>query len=311
MQSINNDTWNQFRRHCLSQQQLNPESTIPETIRKLQYLERQGLDLQNSTKNQIYDHFAIRLEHGATHSALNHYVKSLNRWHKFLGTGFEFPLYKTERKPMKVPTTVEINTLLRCCCKKDSYDKRNKLIILILAKTGMRNKELCNLKLTDIDWQRHEITIQNSKHNKTRIIPIEHKLLYGTTYPSIKNYIDHWRIDSSKHYFFTTTKGKMTCNYLRQLIKTLAKRSGMHWLHPHSFRHYAATNILRAGINVRIVQEILGHSSINTTGGYLHVIENDLRQAIENPNIEDPITPSTKHLLPLAKKSPGIKQWAR
>jgi integrase/recombinase XerD len=301
MTIIEDETWNKFKRHCLSQQQLNPESTIPETIRKLQYLEKKGLDLQTSTKDQIYDHFATRLEHGATYSALNHYVKALNRWHKFLGSGFEFDLYKTEKKPMKVPTTAEINALLQCCSKKNRFDRRNKLIILLLAKTGMRNKELCNLKLTDIDWQRHEITIQNSKHNKTRIIPIEHKLLYGTTYPSLKNYIDHWRIDSSKQYVFTTEKGKMTPNYLRQLIKTIAKRSGMHWLHPHSFRHYAATNILRAGINIRIVQEILGHSSIKTTGGYLHVIENDLRQAIENPNIEDPVIPSTKHWPLLAK----------
>lgn len=301
MHNIDANTWNQFRRHCLSVQQLNPESTIPETIRKLQYLQRQGLDLHHSIKEQIYDHFALRLEQGATYSALNHYVKALNRWHKFLGTNLEFALYKTEKKPMKVPTTQEINTLLQCCCKKDSYDRRNKLIILLLAKTGIRNKELCNLKLTDIDWQRHEITIQNSKHNKTRIIPLEHKLLNGTTYPSLKNYIDHWRIDSNKHYVFTTEKGKMTPNYLRQLIKTLAKRSGMHWLHPHSFRHYAATNILRAGINIRIVQEILGHSSIKTTGGYLHVIENDLRQAIENPNIENPVTSVSKHYSPLAK----------
>jgi len=305
MQNVDDATWNQFRRHCLAQQQLNPESTIPETIRKLKYLEKQGLDLQTATKETVYDHFAIRLEHGATYSALNHYVKALNRWHKFLGTSTQFDCYKTEKKPMKVPTTEEINTLLLCCKGKNPYNKRNKLIILFLAKTGMRNKELCHLKLTDIDWQRHEITIRNSKHNKTRIIPVEHKLLYGTTYPSLKNYIDHWRIDSSKNYVFTTEKGKMTTNYLRQLIKTIAKRAGMHWLHPHSFRHYAATNILRAGINIRIVQEILGHSSIKTTGGYLHIIENDLRQAIENPNIEDPVTRFTKHWPPLVKNLLG------
>jgi len=92
---------------------------------------------------------------------------------------------------MKVPTTAEINILLRCCGKKNRYNRRNNLIILVLAKTGIRNKDLCNLKLTDIDWQRHEITIQNSKHNKTRIIPIENKILYGTMYPSLKNYINH------------------------------------------------------------------------------------------------------------------------
>jgi len=76
----------------------------------------------------------------------------------------------------------------------------------------------------------------------------------------------------------------------------------MNWIHPHTFRHYAATNLLRAGVNIRVVQEILGHSSIKTTGGYLHVIENDLHQAIENPNIDDPINPRSVQIrLPLAK----------
>ena len=302
MTTIDKETWNKFRRHCLSQQQLNPESTIPETIRKLQYLEKQGIDLQIYTKDQLYNHFAQRLENGATYTALNHYIKALNRWNKFTCNNIQFDLYKTEKKTMKVPITTEINALLNQCKGKNQYNKRNKIIVLLLAKTGMRNKELCNLKLTDIDWQRKEITIQNSKHNKTRIIPVENKLLFGKTYPSLKNYIDHWRIDSCKHYVFTTRDGKITQNYLRRLIKDISKKAGMNWIHPHSFRHYAATNLLRAGVNIRVVQEILGHSSIKTTGGYLHVIENDLHQAIENPNIDDPVNPRPIQIrLPLAK----------
>jgi len=224
MPQIDDDIWNKFRRHCLSQQQLNPESTIPETIRKLHFLEKQGIDLQSLTKDRIYDHFAVRLEHGATYSALNHYIKALNRWNKFTEKQFQLDLYKTDKKPIKVPTTIEINKMLQQCKRKNRYNKRNKIIILLLAKTSMRNKELCNIKLTDIDWQRREITIRNSKHNKTRIIPIEDKILSGSTYPSLKNYIEHWRVDNEKHYVFTTNKGQMTSNYLRRLIKNISKK---------------------------------------------------------------------------------------
>jgi len=203
---------------------------------------------------------------------------------------------------MKVPTTVEINRMIQQCRGKNCYDKRNKTIVLLLAKTGMRNKELCNLKLSDIDWQRQEMTIRQSKHNKTRIMPIEEKMLFGRTYPSLKNYIQHWRIDSCKHYVFTTKERRMTQNYLRRIIKEVGKKAGMSWIHPHSFRHYAATNMLRAGVNIRIVQEILGHASIETTGRYLHVIEHDGREAVENPNIEDPVNPSNlKNVAPLEK----------
>ena len=201
---------------------------------------------------------------------------------------------------MKVPTTIEINMMLNQCKGKNRFDKRNRAIILLLAKTGMRNKEICNLKLLDIDWQRKEITIQNSKHNKTRIIPVDDEMLTGRTYPSLKNYIKYWRMNTSKHYIFTTKNGRMTPNYLRNIIRNTARKTGISWIHPHSFRHYAATNLLRAGVNIRVVQAILGHSSIRTTGGYLHVIENDMQQAISNPNIEDPLktrAPKIKILL--------------
>lgn len=289
MNNISKETWNQFRRHCLSQQQLNPESTIPETIRKLLFLEKEGIDLNNYTQEGIYNYFAIRLENGATYTALNHSIKSLNRWNKFKDNDFKFKRYKEDKKPMKVPNTREIHKMLSQCKGKNRIHKRNRTIILLLAKTGMRNKEICNLKLTDIDWQRKEITIRNSKHNKTRIIPIDDKMLFGRTYPSLKNYIKHWRMKTSNHYVFTTKKGRMTPNYLRRIIKIISQKAGIHWIHPHSFRHYAATNLLRAGVNIRVVQAILGHSSIRTTGNYLHVIENDLHQAIANPHIEDPM----------------------
>jgi len=60
--------------------------------------------------------------------------------------------------------------------------------------------------------------------------------------------------------------------------------------------------MLRAGVNIRIVQEILGHSSIKTTGRYLHTIEQDLHNAVRNPRIEDPINSSNlKIAIPLEK----------
>jgi integrase len=66
----------------------------------------------------------------------------------------------------------------------------------------------------------------------------------GKTYPSLKNYIQYWRINSCKHYIFTAVKGRMTTNYLRQIIKIIGKKTVMIWIYPHFFRHYAATNML-------------------------------------------------------------------
>ena len=91
----------------------------------------------------------------------------------------------------------------------------------------------------------------------------------------------------------------MTPDYLRMIIKKIAKKVGLPWIHPHSLRHYAATNWLRAGMNIKIVQELLGHSQLSTTEIYLHITEEDKAKAIKNPAIEDP----------LLKKSMNAKNW--
>ncbi len=291
MKEIDNK-WNEFRRNCLSRQQLSP-STIKDTIRKLRFLERHGIDLDNFTEDDIYNHFARRFEDGASNIALNHYVKALNRWCRFKDFDYHFELYKELKKPIRVPTTDDISRMLDVC-KRKPVDRRNKLIILFMAKTGVRNQELCDIRLDDIDWKNKVLTIRKGKGGKTRIIPLEEKLLIGKNYPSIWNYIDHWRCEKGK-YLFTTKKRGMTPNYLRMLIKIIGRKVGIPWIHPHSLRHYAATNLLRAGANIRVVQEIMGHSSIKTTGQYLHVIGNDLHKAIENPDLEDPIRSRPLH----------------
>jgi len=88
------------------------------------------LDLTNYTEDQIYDYFALRLENGATYGALNHSIKALNRWNKFMNKDFKFKRYKEDKKPMKVPTTLEINKMLNQCKRKNRIDKRNRAIIL-------------------------------------------------------------------------------------------------------------------------------------------------------------------------------------
>ena len=285
--------WDGFRRHCLSRQCLSSE-TIKDTIRKLKYLERNGIDLTSFTEDNIYNHFAIRFENEATPSALNHYAKSLNRWCKYRELDYHFNLYREYQRPIRVPTTDDISMMLEVCNGRKPIDRRNRVIILFLAKTGIRNQELCNIKLDDIDWKNRTLTIRKGKGGKTRIIPLEKKLLIGKNYPSIWNYIDHWR-HKTGNYLFTTRKRGMTPNYLRMIIKIIGRKAGIPWIHPHSLRHYAATNLLRAGVNIRVVQEIMGHSSIKTTGRYLHVIGNDLHKAIENPDLEDPIRSKPLH----------------
>lgn len=283
---VDNTTWAEFIDHCFAEQQLS-EKTIENTLRRLRFLERHGIDLmadEETLRKQVMMHFAQRRKNeGVKGTALNDYVKALNRWCKFRGFGLRFKKYKEEYKPRKIPTTEEIKRFMNAI-----KNKMLRTAVYLLVMGGLRIEELTNMNLEDIDWERGAIIVKG-KGNKMRIIPLPARVLYGRNVPSLYLYIKHHRLNTDEHALFTTSKGRLQPAYLRKLIKKVAREVGLPWIHPHSFRHYYATNLLRAGVNIRIVQHLLGHADIKTTGIYLHIVEQDLRAAVENPNIQDPI----------------------
>ena len=287
---VDDATWQEFINHAIARQQL-AETTLQETIRKLRYLEKHGIDLMADEKeleNQVYNFFSKKLREGASYSALNHYVRSLNRWCKFRGLELKFKKYREAFKPRRIPLTSDLKKLMDACKGRTPIDKRDRTIIFTLYKMGLRAKELCNLNLDDIDWVNGIMTIRG-KGGKIRYVPIPHDLLKGKNVPSLLNYVKYWRFNTDKKALFTTQKGRISPVYLRSIIKKRARQAGLPWIHPHSLRHYYATNLLRAGVNIRVVQELLGHADIKTTGIYLHIIETDMKKAVENPNLEDPL----------------------
>ncbi|HEC77469.1 MAG TPA: hypothetical protein ENI33_09510 [Thermoplasmatales archaeon] len=309
MKKIDPETWHKFRRHCMAQQQLAP-STIEETIRKLRYLEKREIDLMNLNPEDVYEFLAEKMDEGAEATALNHYVKALNRWTKFMGWDIKFKQYREYEKPIKIPTIEEVKAMADVFNKRNKEHRLKKMIIVALVKTGMRNNELCNLKKKHIDWIRKQIIVfgKGGGMKKPRIIPLDDNFLYGKTYPSLSNYINHWRYTPKypyQNFLFINKNGKnITDSYVRKVVKEAGKSIGLDWIHPHSLRHFYATNLLRNGVNIRIVQKILGHADIKTTVRYLHVIDNDLQIAIENfedPFLKKGLQRSLKHLNTLCK----------
>lgn len=82
--------------------------------------------------------------------------------------------------------------------------------------------------------------------------------------------------------FFTSERGQLSSVYIRKRIKKIAKQAGVPWIHPHSFRHFYATNLIVSGAKITVIQELLDHVDIGTTARYLHVTESDLRFTIHN-----------------------------
>jgi len=141
--------------------------------------------------------------------------------------------------------------------KKFSY--RNYIILMTLARTGMRAIELVDLRKRDIT--ENTIIVRQGKGKKDRVIPLEHELggLLGL-------YTDR-----------LTPKDKVFPMSTRQVRNIVYKYApdGLD-VHPHTLRHSFAVHCLKQGMNIRFLQKILGHSSLNTTQVYLDVVGTDI-----------------------------------
>ena len=171
----------------------------------------------------------------------------------------------------KILTVEEVELILKHC-----NNLKHKCILMTLYSGGLRRSELINLKIKDIDSGRMLIRISQSKGKKDR-----HTLLSVTLLKLLR---DYYKFCKPKYWLFEGQGGGQysatsIANILRKALKKA--RIDKHAT-PHTLRHSFATHLLEQGINLRYIQEILGHSSITTTEIYTHVSSKQLTK-IKNP----------------------------
>lgn len=152
--------------------------------------------------------------------------------------------------------------------------KRNLTLLVLLYDTAARASEIINLKVNDIHLEEKYIVLEG-KGKKMRIVPImeQTKIL-------LISYLNSFDIKSG--YLFQNKNNKMNERFIRDVINAcniLEKK-----ISPHTFRHTRAVHLLDKGVNIVYIQELLGHSSINTTMEYAKVIEKSKFNAIEKAN---------------------------
>ena len=185
---------------------------------------------------------------------------------------------------MMLPNVLSVEEIDRIEAAVDlstNEGERNRAIIETLYSCGLRVSELINLKLSDIHLQEGFIKI-TGKGNKTRIVPIS-----GTALKYINFYIekmrDHIAINNeNKDYLFLNRRGrKLTRVMIFTIVKQLVEAAGIDKnVSPHTFRHSFATHLVEGGADLRAVQEMLGHESIQTTEIYTHLDSSYLRDEI-------------------------------
>jgi site-specific recombinase XerD len=170
----------------------------------------------------------------------------------------------TSRLP-KVLSVAELNALLKTPSEKNPYELLSKAVCELLYGSGLRVSELCQLKVKDINFKSKWIKVKG-KGDKERQVPLNE-----VTKSAIKSWLDSGRglmsKGSSESLFFNTRGNPLSPRDVRRILDKKAILP----THPHALRHSFATHLLDGGADIRVVQELLGHSSVSTTQIYAHV----------------------------------------
>ncbi len=176
----------------------------------------------------------------------------------------------------------QMEQLLESPDPEDRYYLRDLAMIELMYAGGLRASEVADL---DCDRVMPDLGIARvmGKGNKERIVPLGKPALAAT-----QAYLDELRpslVNDAKptnRLLLSRSGQPITRIVVWQIIKRLAKRAGMRDVHPHMLRHSFATHLLIGGADLRVVQELLGHSNIQTTQIYTHVDATRLKEIIKN-----------------------------
>tara|TARA_Y100000590_G_scaffold418334_1_gene519020 strand:- start:364 stop:1233 length:870 start_codon:yes stop_codon:yes gene_type:complete len=177
---------------------------------------------------------------------------------------------KTEKKLPAVLTSNYINKLLDTIPISTTKEVRDRSIIELLYSSGLRVSELCNLKIVDIKNNKSIKVL--GKGNKVRILPVTNKA-YKLLNLWISSHRDNYKNNDSSNYVFLGVRGKKISP--REIQRIVNLRLGTF---PHSIRHTFATHLLDGGADLRVVQEMLGHTDPSTTQIYTHVSQKKLKE---------------------------------
>ena len=171
--------------------------------------------------------------------------------------------------------------LLNSFTRDDPKQELNRTILELIYACGLRISELCSLTVAQVQLETGILRILG-KGNKERIVPIPNQVV-----KDLDHYLNLirpiWNQHKTNTFFINHLGNRITARSIQLLLKQKAMECGFQKdITPHSLRHTYATHLLQAGADLRIIQELLGHSNIKTTEIYTHVQNRQLFEAYQN-----------------------------
>ncbi len=170
--------------------------------------------------------------------------------------------------PPEVLTDEEIAMLMRACSHRAPTGIRNRALIALLYRSGLRINEALSLFPKDLELEKGIVRVLNGKGGRSRTIGID---------PGAASIVQRWLDRRStlgvkgRHPVFCTLDGQsMSASYVRVMLKRLAFKAGIEKrVHAHGFRHTHAAQLRAEGVDIAIISRQLGHTNITTTARYL------------------------------------------
>lgn len=228
------------------------------------------LTLQDITSYQVFLVYTRK----ASFSNFNQCVCAIKYFYKYI--------LPREWRVDHIPYRKQVKRLPSVMSKEDVFrliesaaNIKYRAIIQTLYSSGLRVAELIQLKINDIDSKRMVIRVDQGKGQKDRYVMLSSTLL--------KTLREYWRSLPVKPKCFlfagADVNNPFSKRSVQRIVKDTALRAGLKkTVSPHTLRHSFATHLLEDGVNIRIIQKLLGHNSLRATALYTHVAENYINQ---------------------------------
>ena len=162
----------------------------------------------------------------------------------------------------------EIDAVLEALDGDEPLALRNRALLELVYSAGLRSREAVDLDLADVDFEQEAVRVRG-KGDKERVVPLGEEAAYR-----LRRYLEDGRPQlarGAEDALFLSARGRrLDTSTLRRLLP-----------HPHRLRHAFATHLLEGGADLRVIQELLGHSSLSTTQVYSHVDGRRLRKVYD------------------------------
>lgn len=238
-----------------------------------------NMKIEEIIAKNVIDYFVSLQQLGLTNSSLARKRSSLKSFVNFLEEEeisllldfSKIPIIKYSPKLPDILSLEEMLKFLDSLPQDTALDSRNKAMLELMYASGLRISEVIELTIHDVMWNENLVRVMG-KGGKQRVVPIAEESIYF-----LKKYYQKDRPILSKEkknavFFLNRFGDKLSRMGIWKMIEKKCEIAGVKkHVSPHTFRHSFATHLLEAGANLRVVQMLLGHSSINTTQIYTNI----------------------------------------